>query len=280
MASFGGQGANRFLGVFKRKGRFDTGIGAELPEAYKKFWREWKVMRPAAVHYVPQEGRWRKDEVTGEIFPVQNVPIPLKFPKEAHQGIWGGEGIIQGFQKRDRRRRRVAHFWVPVLKRSVIRSDVLNMHLSVIVTDRTLKLILDNYGFDHYLLKTPACDLQSELALKLKQKILRALEQNCPAYNDDPEKQKEIYDQYKNYLSAYSAEDIEWYGLTMNQAVHKMILIKEKNNIPVPLKQKYRSQLIEKLKEAGIAEAQEAQLGADNSSWVSKMNIFGKKQET
>lgn len=47
----------------------------------------------------------------------------------------------------------------------------------------------------------------------------------------------------------------------MNQAVHKMILIKEKMNVPVPLKQKYRSQLIEKLKEAGIAEAQEAQLG-------------------
>lgn len=112
--------------------------------------------------------------------------------------------LVLGFQKRDRRQRRVPHFWVPVLKRSVIRSDVLNMHLSVIVTDRTLKLILDNYGFDHYLLKTPACDLQSELALKLKQKVLRALEQNCPAYNNDPEKQKEIYDQYKNYLSAVS----------------------------------------------------------------------------
>lgn len=55
-------------------------------------------MRPAAVHYVPQEGRWRKDEVTGEILPVQNIPIPLQFPKEAHQGIWGGEGIIKGKQ--------------------------------------------------------------------------------------------------------------------------------------------------------------------------------------
>lgn len=118
---------------------------------------------------------------------------------------------VLGFQKRDRRQRRVPHFWVPVLKRSVIRSEVLNVHLSVIVTDRTLKQIMDNYGFDHYLLKTPACDLQSELALKLKQKVLRALEQKCPAYNDDPEKQKEIYNEYKNYLSAVSTTYYSYY---------------------------------------------------------------------
>lgn len=72
------------------------------------------------------------------------------------------------------------------------------------MTDRTLKLIHDNYGFDHYLLKTPACDLKSKLALKLKKKILEELLNNCSTYKDQPEKQKEIYEEYKSYLSAVS----------------------------------------------------------------------------
>lgn len=109
-----------------------------------------------------------------------------------------------GFVKKHRYNRRVPRFWVPVLKRSVVRSEVLNVHLSLVMTDRTLRQIHDNYGFDHYLLKTPACDLQSTLALALKRKILQALSDNCPAYNDQPQKQKEIYDQYKSYLSAVS----------------------------------------------------------------------------
>lgn len=75
------------------------GIAAELPAAYKKFWREWKVLKPAAVHFVSQEGRWRRDELTGETLPIQNVPFPLKHPSEIHEGIWGGEAIIKGDTK-------------------------------------------------------------------------------------------------------------------------------------------------------------------------------------
>lgn len=85
--------------------------------------------------------------------PVQNVPLPVQYPKEHHQQMWGGEGVIQGFQKRDQRSRRVPHFWFPILKRSVVYSEVLNKYFSVIVTDRTISLINANYGFDHYLLK-------------------------------------------------------------------------------------------------------------------------------
>lgn len=85
--------------------------------------------------------------------PIQNIPIPLKFPPEHEKHIWGGEGIIQGFQKRDPQTRRVPHFWVPVLKRSVVYTEILNEYISVIVTDRAIKLINSNYGFDHYLLK-------------------------------------------------------------------------------------------------------------------------------
>ena len=32
---------------------------------------------------------------------VQNVPIPLMYPREADEGLWAGEGIISGFKKKD-----------------------------------------------------------------------------------------------------------------------------------------------------------------------------------
>ena len=33
--------------------------------------------------------------------PVQNVPIPVFYPKEKDNGLWGNLGIIKGFRKRD-----------------------------------------------------------------------------------------------------------------------------------------------------------------------------------
>lgn len=136
--------------------------------------------------------------------PIQNIPIPVKYPPEHNNGLWGGEGVVKGFQKRTPYKRRVPHFWVPVLKRSVVYSEVLNKYMSVVVTDRTMKLIHENYGFDHYLLKTPACDLKSLLALRLKRQILQNLSNNCPAYDAQPEKQQEVFNRYKEYLSAVS----------------------------------------------------------------------------
>ncbi|XP_063379905.1 large ribosomal subunit protein bL28m [Cydia fagiglandana] len=281
MASSRIQATARHLAkTFKKKGRFDVGIAADLPQAYKKFWREWKVLKPAAVHFVPQEGKWKRDELTGETLPIQNVSIPLKHPTEIHEGIWGGEAVIKGFQKRDPHKRRVPHYWVPVLKRTVVKSEVLNTHLSVTVTDRTIRLINDHYGFDHYLLKTPACDLVSMLALKLKKHILTELMNGCPRYAHDATKQKEIYEEYKTYLSSYTPEEIEWYGLTWYEALCKVAKQKEAASRPVPLKNVYRKNLVEKLRAAGIdgspASAEEI---SNTTSWLSKMNLFGKKDE-
>jgi hypothetical protein len=53
-------------------------LGSDLPEAYRKFWAEWKYQKPAAVHYIPKEGMFERNEKTGEVFPVQNVPLPIK----------------------------------------------------------------------------------------------------------------------------------------------------------------------------------------------------------
>lgn len=79
--------------------------------------------------------------------------MPLRYPKEIDEGIWGGEAVVQGLRKKGKYRRPVAKFWVPRLLKSVVYSEVLDKYMRTIVTQRTLDLIHENYGFDHYLLK-------------------------------------------------------------------------------------------------------------------------------
>lgn len=55
--------------------------------------------------------------------------------------------------------------------------------------------------------QTPACDLKSLLPLKLKRQILQALQQGCPAYEARPERQKEILNNYKQYLTAVRSKN-------------------------------------------------------------------------
>ncbi|XP_012232616.1 large ribosomal subunit protein bL28m [Linepithema humile] len=272
------QGAQR-LYYMKRPTRWDKGIGAALPEAYKKFWREWKIQQPTAVHYVKQEGVYVRNEETEEVRLVQNVPIPLQYPKEIHHGIWGGEAIVQGFKKKGRFKRRVPHFWIPCLQKSVVYSEVLDTYMRIVVTSRTIKLIHENYGFDHYLLKTPACDLKSLLALKLKRQILIALADKT-LYPDNPEKRAEVYAKYEQYLSAYTREEIEWYGMSYANALKKFLALKD--TTPQPLKIKYRSELIAKLKENKIKEAENVDVSPEqtSSSWLSKINPFSKSPKT
>ncbi|XP_055837774.1 39S ribosomal protein L28, mitochondrial [Episyrphus balteatus] len=281
----------KLLHGFKRPTRFEKGLGAELPEAYKKFWREWKLTKPAAVHYIPKEGEWERDDITGEIKPIQDQALPLIDVPEANEGIWGGEAIVKGFQKRNPHKRRVPHFWVPVLKRSVVHSQVLDQYISTVVTERTLNLIHECQGFDHYLLKNPACDLRSTLAFKLKRKILVALLNGCPDLSGNPAEQKRILNEYKKYLEAYTPEEIDWYGLTYQEALRKLQAQIRAENPIVPHKVEFRLKLIEQLKNAGIKEAggveegkgdetEALQLDSPSTNWLSKINPFGKKQET
>ncbi|XP_003700310.1 mitochondrial ribosomal protein L28 [Megachile rotundata] len=253
--------------------RWTKGLGAELPEEYKKFWKEWKLQQPSPVHYIKQEGSYIRDETTEVVRPVQNVPLPLRYPKEFHEGLWGGEAVIQGFTKKHRYARRHPRFWFPLLKKSVVYSEVLDEYMSTVVTYRTIHLINEHYGFDHYLLKTPACDLKSELALKIKRKILVALADKT-LYPNDSAKREEIYDKYKDYLTAYTREEIEWYGLTYKEACHKWIKQKQKQQLQQiqPLKVKFRAELIAKLKEEEAKEA--AEKLAESTTWSLKWNPF------
>lgn len=84
---------------------------------------------------------------------IQNIPIPLLHSKEMHEGLWGGESIIQGFKKKGKFKRKVPHFWIPSLRKSIVYSEVLNTYMRVVMTFRLIRLIHENYGFDHYLLK-------------------------------------------------------------------------------------------------------------------------------
>ncbi|XP_024889898.1 39S ribosomal protein L28, mitochondrial isoform X2 [Temnothorax curvispinosus] len=258
--------------------RWSKGIGAELPQEFKKFWREWKLQKPAAVHYIKQEGTYVRNEETEEVRPVQNVPIPLMYPKEIDDGIWGGEAVVQGFKKKGLFKRKVPHFWFPQLKKSVVYSEVLDTHMRVVITDRALRLIHENYGFDHYLLKTPACDLRSLLALRLKRQILIALADKT-LYPNDLEKRTEIYAKYEQYLSAYTREEIEWYGLTYKEACKKWLQLNETK--PQPLKVQYRSELIAKLKENKIKEAENIDvLLPEKTAWLKRLNPFSKSPKT
>ncbi|XP_029658961.1 39S ribosomal protein L28, mitochondrial isoform X1 [Formica exsecta] len=259
-----------------RSSRWTNGLGALLPPEYKKFWMEWKKP-PAAVHYIEKKGTYTTNKF-GEVHPVQNVPLPLLYPKEIDKGLWGGEAIVQGFKKKGKYKRRVPHFWIPQLKKSVVYSEVLDSYMSVAVTQRTIKLIHENYGFDHYLLKTEACDLRSLLALRLKRKILTALADKT-LYPDDPEKREEVYAKYEKYLSVYTRKQIEWYGLTFPEASIKWL--KMNKTIPQPLKIRYRAELIAKLKENKIKEAENVDVLPEetSSSWLNKLNPFSKSQK-
>ncbi|RZF38535.1 hypothetical protein LSTR_LSTR006130 [Laodelphax striatellus] len=266
---------------FEKPTILDSDLYKRLPEAYKKFYKEWRLTLPSPVHYKPKQGKWEKNINSGQINPVQNIPILPLYPVESNEGLWGGEGVVKGYVKpKNKYAEKSAKLWFPILKRSVIYSEVLDKRMSTIVTGRTIDLIIDHHGLDNYLLKSKACDIQSELGLKLKRKILMALYYKT-LYKDDPAKQEEIYNKYKHYLADYTEEEIEWYGLNHYEALRKFEYL-ERSVVPQPLKHQFRKELIEEMKQQVVQEAlskqsMEQQVKATSkTSWIGKMNPFSK----
>jgi large subunit ribosomal protein L28 len=62
---------NLSLGVLKSVkplGPFDPSkTASQLPEEYKKFFREWQWQKPAPVHFIPEAGKWKRNPETGEV---------------------------------------------------------------------------------------------------------------------------------------------------------------------------------------------------------------------
>lgn len=108
------------------------------------------------------------------------------------------------------------------------------------------------------LLQTKANDLASLLALKLKRKMLSELKNGCPSFSDRPEKQKEILDEYQHFADEYTPAEIEWYGLSVGEAIAKWeaIIAEDKLSKIAPLKHTFRLNLIEQLKKADLSSAE------------------------
>ncbi|KAL3878398.1 hypothetical protein ACJMK2_030754, partial [Sinanodonta woodiana] len=215
-----------------------------LPEHFKK--RAWEFMTrdPAPVNYIPEKGRWKMDPRFKYRIPVQNVPIRVLFPRESNNGLWGGEGIIKGFEKKEKDSVRVPHLWLPRLRRSILYSEILDRYMSIMVTRRALDLIDEAYGLDHYILKTHERDLNSRLAMKLKQEMLLALARKS-LYPSDPVKRDKIYNRYKEYI--IPEEEAEWIGLTVPEALKKAEEMQAKNSTIRPLKEVFTEEIVQKL---------------------------------
>jgi len=63
---------NRIL-KFERPNEFSVGVAARLPEAYKRFWYEWKKQKSAPVHYIPEPGKWKRNPETEEVYVACNI---------------------------------------------------------------------------------------------------------------------------------------------------------------------------------------------------------------
>ncbi|XP_064636698.1 large ribosomal subunit protein bL28m-like [Lineus longissimus] len=237
---------------------------SQFPDHYKRRVIEKFTRQPIPVHYV-EEPKWKVIPETGERIRNQTPPIPLIFPKEALEGLWGGEGIIRGFIKRHRFARRCPHFWKPRLIKHTLYSEILDQWMPITVTFRTLDLIDQHYGFDNYILKTHEVDLQSNLGMKLKREMIITLSRKS-MYPDDPVKREEIYNKYKEFI--IPEEEAEWLGLTFSEAVKKLkeTAEREKWLREKPLMQEYLKPLIESLQ---VEEEEEKKRSMKD--WISSM---------
>lgn len=88
MAAGTPQGINLLLG-WQKATRFSQGIGAQLPAAYVKFWKEWKETRATPVHYIAEnpDDKFRVHPITGKVVLNQIIPIPLKGVVAEHKGL-------------------------------------------------------------------------------------------------------------------------------------------------------------------------------------------------
>lgn len=228
------------------------------------------MTEPKPVHYRKDERKYTEDR-HGQRIPVQNVPIPITYPREANEGLWGGEGIIEGLKKKNNNplKPRVYKIWKPFLTRRVFYSEILDKHFEITVTLRTLNQIDEVHGFDNYILKTHEVDLRSQLGNTLKREMLLALARR-DSHKNNPKKQEEVYKKYKEFVIPEA--EAEWVGLSLKQAEQKQLFLEEqeKQEQARPLKEQYLQDLVAKLKSGEVEQ--------EDKSWISKFSPF-KSQE-
>ncbi|XP_026888178.1 39S ribosomal protein L28, mitochondrial isoform X2 [Electrophorus electricus] len=133
--------------------KLKKGIFARLPQHYLKALQN--TPPPTPVHWKPLGVKYRANPKTGHRERVQDIPIPVYYPPESQDGLWGGEGWIRGYRyaNNDKMSTRVKKTWKPQLFKRELYSEILDQKFSVTVTARALDLIDAAYGFDFYILK-------------------------------------------------------------------------------------------------------------------------------
>lgn len=235
--------------------KLKQGIYARLPKHYLRSLEQTR--EPTPVHFKPLGVKYRANPITGLKERVQDVPIPLYFPPESQDGLWGGEGWIRGFKyaKNDKLSTRLRSVWKPQLFNRELYSEILDHTFTIPVTARTLDLIDASYGFDFYILKTPKEDLNSKLGMDLRRALLlRLANKDTQLYPDDPVKREKVYAKYKQHFKI-PAEEAEWVGLSLEEAVEKQRQLEHKE--PEPL---FKSCVDNLVKELTIQKLSEPQL--------------------
>ncbi|XP_014778137.1 39S ribosomal protein L28, mitochondrial [Octopus bimaculoides] len=249
--------------------RWSKEIDTLLPECYKRWCQEFNAKEPTPVHWKPAEEYISNPKINGKkLKVVNNYPLPVIYPKQSDAGLWGGEGLVYGLRKKRRTSTRTPFLWRPNLEKRALYSEILEKWLEITVTQRTLMMIDEVYGFDNYILKTHAVDLNSNLGLRLKRQMLLALARRSFA-KDNLQKQEEIYQRYKEFV--ISEEEAEWVGLSVRDALRKANALRIAENPIVPLKELYTKELIEKLKTTTLEEPSSE---PPQSSLLSKLNPF------
>lgn len=211
--------------------KLKQGIYARLPKHYLK---SLETKGPTPVHYRPLGVDYRLNPKTGQKERVQDVPIPIYYPPQSQDGLWGGEGWIQGFRyaNNDKLSNRLRKTWKPHLFKRELYSEILNHKFTVTVTARTLDLIDAAFGFDFYILNTPKEDLNSKLAMDLKRAmLLRLARKDKELYPLDPNIREKVYSKYKQF--EIPEEEAEWVGLSLEEAVEKQRQLEHKEPEPV-----------------------------------------------
>lgn len=75
--------------------KLQKGIYARLPKHYLK---SLEQKEPTPVHWKPLGVKYRANPKTGLKERVQDIPVPIYYPPESQDGLWGGEGWISGYR--------------------------------------------------------------------------------------------------------------------------------------------------------------------------------------
>lgn len=98
-------------------------------------------------------------------------------------------------------------------------------------------------------IQTSPQDLKSILGIKLKRKLLLALATK-DFLPDKASKREELLKKYQKHI--LPLEEVEWYGLTLPEALEKLKAMETVPEEKVPLKLKFRNEFVEQLKEKAV----------------------------